>query len=131
MDNPLTTEDVAARWRPLSDNETWTVSALLEDAWALIKNSVPDIESRIEDETLDRALVVMVASKMVIRVMRYAADQGDVDDYTPTNDQAIPTGSMYITEEDLAFLDGTATTRPVPAGSFPDARDWPDPVEYP
>lgn len=129
MDNPTSPEDVAARWRPLSDTETWTVEALLADAWALIKNSVPDIEDRLEAETLDPALVVMVESKMVIRVMRYAADRDDVDDYTPTNDQAIPTGSMYITDEDLTFLNGTATTRPVPVGSFPDAPSWPDPVE--
>jgi hypothetical protein len=64
--------DVAARWRPLSDVESATASALLDDASALIRAEYPDIDSRIAAGVLSAASVLAVTAGMVKRSARTA-----------------------------------------------------------
>ena len=35
MANPVSVDDLAARWRPLTDDEHTVASALLDDAWEI------------------------------------------------------------------------------------------------
>lgn len=121
MDSPATPEDVAARWRTLSDAEYVKAVTLLADAWTLIKLRNPTVETRVVATTLDQGLVVMVQCAMVIRVLRNpdGKRQEASEDYSYTRDDTSSSGSLLITDVELAMLDdvvgvtsGAFTIRP-------------------
>lgn len=65
-----TSEDVAAQWRPLTDDQVLIVDELLDYASAILRQRVGLIDDRLADGTLDPVLVRGVAVAMVLRVMR-------------------------------------------------------------
>jgi hypothetical protein len=110
MPNPATIADVEQRWRPLTSAEEFAkVEALLADAWTLLKAKVPLIEERLADETLDAALVVFVVCAMVIRVMRNPDGyrRESIEDYLYERDAASASGSLMVTDDELALLGTT------------------------
>lgn len=112
--NPATWQDVEARWRTLSDDEQDLATTFLGDAWALLKNKVRDLETRLDDSTLDPDLVVAVESSMVLRVMRNPDGKASesIDDYSFTRDGATATGGLYLTPNELnTLLPSVARTR--------------------
>lgn len=117
MSNPVTTSDIAARWRPLSTEETAVATALLADAWAILTARDSTIEGRLSatPATLDVALVRAVVTAMVLRVMRNpdGKRQESIDDYSWTLDNAVSSGFLYVTDDELALLraPSTASTR--------------------
>lgn len=136
--NPATVQDVAARWRPLTAQEEAVASTLLDDAWALLKHRVAQLESRLDavPATLDAGLVRMVEVAMVLRVLRNpdGVRQEAIQDYSYSRDPVTASGALAVTVEELDLLaaagaDSAAfTIRPayqVPAGS-PElvAADW-------
>lgn len=115
MSNPVTPSDVAARWRPLTDAEIIQVGHLLDDAWALLKSRDTTIDARTTTGTLDAGLLRVVECAMVLRVMRNPEGkrQESIDDYSWTRDNAVSSGLLYVSDDELALLRApyTKTTR--------------------
>lgn len=114
MSNPASTDDVEARWRPLSDAERLVAETRLDDAWRKLKNDVPDLESRMVDNDDLTADAIRVLADAVIRVLQSAARNGlrkgaiGVDDGSSSweLDASVRT-TLYFTDEELADLSST------------------------
>lgn len=124
MDSPATPQDVAVRWRSLTDDEQLKASVLLDDSWTLIKLRNATIEARLTAATLDTAIVVMVQCAMVIRVLRNPEGkrQEQIEDYSYTRDDSA-SGALYLSDLELALLDVVADT----STAFT-IRPWHDPL---
>jgi hypothetical protein len=111
--NPITTTDLADRWRPLTADEETVAQALLDDAWAVLLAQVPGIEARLEAGTLSEALVRKVETAMVLRVLRNPEGwrQWSIDDASFTRDQSLSAGLLYLAPGESAEL------APVPSSS--------------
>jgi len=106
MASLATTEDVEARWRPLTDSERPIAEALLQEAEALVAVAAPGVRERaaksVDVATATRSVLV----SMVLRVLKNpdAIRQFAVDDYSQTRDQVASSGLLYATPEELAYL---------------------------
>lgn len=119
--------DVAARLgRDLTVVEAVQVAAVLDDAEAIIRVRVPDLDSRAGDPTFF-SLLILVESKAARRVMLNPGgirqmSQG-VDDFqqSTTFDTAISGSDTYITDDEWRLLgaDGSSAY-----GSFSMARGY-------
>lgn len=109
MPNPVTVADLEARFRPLSNVETGTAQALLDDAWAILLTRRPGLD---QDGTVSAGLVVAVVSAMALRVLRNpnGVRQWAVDDYSETRDASVSAGALYVSDDELALLNGGATS---------------------
>lgn len=112
MPNPATTEDVAARWRPLSDTETTVAETRLNDAWLMLKRHATRRGVDVEDEILTDddlfAEVVRVLATAVLRVLMNpegkTQESGDDYAYTRGGGNADADGVLRITDEELDDL---------------------------
>lgn len=106
MANPATVADVVARWRPLSTQETTNAQTFLDDAWVMLKRRVSDLEALMVDDADLTAEVVRVLATAVLRVLKNpdGKRQESIDDYSWTRDQAVSTGLLYFTDEELGDL---------------------------
>lgn len=111
--NPATAQDIADRWRPLTDDEATVAHAVLGDAWTLLKHRVPTLEDRLDADpaTLDEALVVMVLVSMVLRVLRNpnGIRQESIQDYSYSRDADGASGLLSVSDSEFDLL--------VPAGA--------------
>lgn len=109
--NPVTTDQLAARWRPLTSAETVVAQSLLDDAWTILQARVPGLAARLDAATLDPELVVAVESAMVLRVLRNpdGKRQESIDDYSWTRDNAVSAGLLYLGDDELTLLSPQAT----------------------
>lgn len=109
-----TVQDVAARWRALSDAEKTLTTTLLADASAVIRAKVPDVDTRIGNGKLDPALPRLVTVNMVLRVLRNprAIRSETVGPYSATYDPALTGGFMVLTADELALLAAPVTVNP-------------------
>lgn len=114
MTNPATPADVAARWRPLSGEETTVATTLLEDAWRMLGRDYKAASGVVLDDamTADPDLspeVVRVLANSVLRVLKNpdGKQQEAIDDYSYSRNSAA-SGELYIDDEDLAALLGLA-----------------------
>ena len=102
-----TVDDVAARWRDLSESEQTRCTALLADASDLIRTTCPNWQTAGQD-TLRR-----VCCAAVIRAMQ----SGDMQGVTQTSQTAgpftqswsysDPAGDLYLTKQEKRSLGGT------------------------
>jgi hypothetical protein len=92
--NPITTTDLADRWRLLTADEETVAQALLDDAWAVLLAQVPGIEARLEAGTLSEGW-----------------RQWSIDDASFTRDQSLSAGLLYLAPGESAEL------APVPSSS--------------
>lgn len=100
-------DDVAARWRTLSESEETRCMALLDDASDLIRTTCPNWHAAGQD-TLRR-----VCCAVVIRSMQ----SGDMQGVTQTSQTAgpftqswsysDPAGDLYLTKQEKRSLGGT------------------------
>lgn len=100
-------DDVAARWRELSESEESRCRALLADASDLIRTTCPNWQAAGQD-TLRR-----VCCAVVIRAMQ----SGDMQGVTQTSQTAgpftqswsyrDPAGALYLTKAEKRSLGGT------------------------
>lgn len=106
MPNPATVNDVAARWRPLSDQENNNAEAFLTDAWATILARRPSIDTDITAGTISLENVVKVVCAMVLRVLKNpdGFDQEQIDDWMGRRSALTASGLMTITPEELADI---------------------------
>ncbi|HEY9411701.1 MAG TPA: Gp19/Gp15/Gp42 family protein [Jiangellaceae bacterium] len=110
MPNPATSADVAARWRPLSTEETAVSDTLLEDAWVMLKRHATRREVDLEDQILTDddlfAEVVRVMATAVLRVLKNpeGKSQESIDDYSYTRNSGVAGGSLEFTDAELDDL---------------------------
>jgi Gp19/Gp15/Gp42-like protein len=110
MSNPVTVEDLEARWRPLTDPEKTTAQAFLDDAWALLKSKVPNLDALAAADPDLFANVVRIESQMVLRVLKNPdgtkTTSLSIDDATRTwtKDASGATGLLYVTDDELQAL---------------------------
>lgn len=109
--------DVVARWRPLSPVELETASALIEDAMDVILSLFPDIQQRIDDESLPAVRVRRIVAGMVKRSMISAATDGISQQsqtsgpFSLSNTYANPTGNLYLTGDEREALSAASSRK--------------------
>lgn len=108
MTNPATTADLVLRWRPLSAQETTNGQTFLDDAWRMLRRKVTGLEASIAADTTGdlSAECVRVMATAALRVMKNpdGKSQEAVDDYSWQRDQAVSSGLLYFTDEEIADL---------------------------
>lgn len=123
--------DVADRWRPLTDQEQSTASALIDDASALIRARFPGIDAQVDSGAIDIAIVRMVVANMVKRAL-IAPDDGVVNEsettgpYSQSRTFANPMRNVFLTEGELTLILGYRPT--AMSGKF--ANDTRAPLPY-
>lgn len=110
--------DVEARLgRSLDSSEQTIVSTRLNDVELLIRNKIPDIDTKISEGTVDVEAVIMIESESVLRLIR------NPDGYTAETDgnysyqisARVASGRLDILPEEwalLGFKSGAFTIRP-------------------
>jgi hypothetical protein len=123
-----TAQDVQDRYeQDLDERLTALVTTRLGDAELLIKHKIPDLDDRISDPEhpnhLDEAVVVLVESEMVLRLIRNPEGLSQESDgnYSYAIYQQVASGKLEITDDEWALLglsDGRmfviAPTLPIP-----------------
>jgi len=123
--SPAITDDLTNRsLRPLSDAELRVGDYLLQDAWNIIASAQRTVSPRL-DQVPDTdpfcALVVQIQVAMVLRVLSNPDGvlEESGDDYTRRLDAARSSGSLYLSDAELAMLsedsgttNGAFTIRP-------------------
>lgn len=113
MSNPASSDDVEARWRPLSDDLRSLVSIRLDDAWRKLRRLVPDIETRMESDQDLTDEAVQVVADSVIRLLEnpQGAFRGSVtlDDRTKSWEirDSLAKGELFFTDAELDGLRAT------------------------
>ena len=107
MANPVAVvDDLVARWRPLTDAETLTAQALLDDAWAITNAQVPSLAGALEAGTASEGAVRAAICSMVLRVLRNPEGwvQEAVDDWSGRRAEALAAGVLYLSDVELAQI---------------------------
>jgi hypothetical protein len=102
-----TPTDIADRLgRELDETEARIVDARLGDAELLIKSRVKDLNVQVSAGTIDQAVVVMVESDAVLRLIRNPEGYTTETDgnYSYAIDQSVATGRLRILDEEWALL---------------------------
>jgi hypothetical protein len=101
--------DVAARWRPLTAAEQTVAAAFLDDASALVRSKVPDIDARIAADANLAAVAKGVVANMVRRVMLNPEGwrSSSIDDFRRERDTALRTGLLFVSDDELVQLQPT------------------------
>lgn len=101
---PATTSDVAARFRPLSEQEAAIAGVLLADAWAMLLGRRPGLEEDLFAGKVLTGNVIRVLTSMVIRVMRNPDGllEESIDDYKYRRDSVVSSGLLHVTSDELA-----------------------------
>lgn len=96
--------DVAAVWRPLTAEEQAVATALLEQASALLRAQVANIDALVAASPLKAALAKAAVVNAVKRVMNNPDGllQEQIDDYMWRRDSAVSSGALYLDPTDLA-----------------------------
>jgi hypothetical protein len=102
----VSTEDIETRWRPLSDAERVVATALLADATAMVDAKRPLLASQVAAGDIPASVVEAVLVQMVLRVLKNpdGKRQESIDDYAWTRDNAVASGQLYVTAEELDLL---------------------------
>lgn len=104
----VTAEDIQSRWRPLTEAEKQTASALILDAQDLLENRL--IRDGVTaapagDDRWARQYAAIV-SKMVRRVLRnpdgYVRER--IDDYEYSRGEAEAAGELFLSDDEIADL---------------------------
>lgn len=92
--------------RPLTDDETTQVEALLNDAEVLIKTKVPDLEDQVTAGDLDEAIVVMIEANAVVRLIRNPNGYTSETDgsYSYQINWRLASGSLQILDSEWSLL---------------------------
>lgn len=107
-----TTGDLAARWRPLTPDETSRAEVLIDDASRMIRRLYPDIDDRISAGVIMLEDIVPIVCAMVKRVMLGGNIDGvesrsqTVGPFAVSDKFSNPMGNMYLTAEEKDILGG-------------------------
>lgn len=119
-ENPASTADIEARWRPLTSTETPIAETRLDDAWRKLKRDIPDLSARMDASGSEDLVddVIRVLSDAVIRVLQSLARNGlrkgavAIDDGSSSweLDSAVQ-ATLYFTDDEYADLSSTGKRR--------------------
>ena len=125
--------DVAALWRTLTTEETYSASVLLDRVSALMRQSSPGLDARIAANP-DLALIASgVAVDAVLRVLDNPRGvvAETVGPWSFRRSDAVADGWLYLTSRELAQLNsgdaaprGAFTIRPGPNPAIPAWPVW-------
>lgn len=110
-----TADDVAARWRPLTDAELNVVPTLCADASSLIRSQYPGIDSEIASGALDPNIPTIVCANMVKRALIAPSDgvasqtQGE-GPFSVAQSFANPLGNLFLTAAEITLILGYQPT---------------------
>ena len=110
-----TAADVAARWRPLTSEETVIVETLLDDASDMIRVRFPSIDADLASGAVAASTVIRIVANMVKRAMLNRDTEGvtqgseTVGPFTHSNSYANPNGNLYLSKDDLLAFEGYST----------------------
>lgn len=104
-------DDLAARWRPLTSQESITARALLNDASALIRARFPGIDGQMVGGLIDAGILVAVTAGMVKRAMVAPSDgvsqQAETaGPFSRSQTFANPLGNVFLTLADMTMILG-------------------------
>lgn len=107
-----TVDQLVARWRPLTSEETAKADVLLEDASVQIRAEIPDLRARIEAGDTDLlSAAIRVECAMVKRAMASGDDgvgitsaQETQGPFSHTFQYANPSGDLYLTKAERRLL---------------------------
>lgn len=136
-DNPATGADLQARsFRTLTAGELAVGATLLGDAWAIVLSAKPSVADRLDKtppDTVFRSLVVQTLCAMVLRVLANPSGKLEErqDDYQYRLDAAVSSGTLYLSEAELARLsegdDDSEGAWTIRTRYLPQAREWTGP----
>ena len=110
MSNPATTDDLVARWRPLSAQEELNGETFLDDAWRMLTRRLTTLVSDIDDDATGdlEQEVIRVMATAVLRVMKNPDGKREesIDDYSWQRDKSVSAGLLYFTDDELGDLVG-------------------------
>lgn len=106
-----TSDDVAARWRPLSAAEQVVADTLCSDASNLIRARFPGIDDQVTSGAIDAEVLTQVVAGMVKRAMVAPSDgitsqSEGVGPYSRSQTYANPLGNVFLTQADLTLILG-------------------------
>lgn len=110
--------DVSAIWPAYTDAYEALVQSRIEKASRIIREQVPDVDTRITNGSLDPMTVTDVVVDMVERVVsvgRYVRQSSTtVDDASESQTyvSAVAEGGMFISPDELRRLQGRSMARP-------------------
>jgi hypothetical protein len=116
MTDPFATPlDVAARWRPLTADESELALVLAMDAASLLRARFPGLDSQVAAGTMDRNILTMVVAGMVKRAMVAPAEgisqeSEGIGPFTHSQTYANPMGNVFLTAADLTLILGYQPT---------------------
>lgn len=104
-------DDVAARWRPLTDNEAFVAATLVEDASALIRARFPGIDDQVTSGGVSANVLAQVVAGMVKRALISPSDgisqaSQSAGPYAQSQTYANPLGNVFLTAADLTLILG-------------------------
>jgi hypothetical protein len=111
--------DITAVFGPLTPAQQTAATQLLRFAGALVRQQVPRLEDRLNDDTLDPDALAAVVTAMVVRVLQNpdGRRQGSrsIDDFSEswTIDAALSTGALYLSDVERSSLLAVGTARTV------------------
>jgi hypothetical protein len=112
-----TADDVSARWRSFSDEESELADQLAKDASLRVQALYPTILLRIAAGTVQEEIVRIVVCGMVKRAMLSLGAEGITQltesggPYSESRTFANPSGNLYLTAEDKALLSESGARR--------------------
>jgi hypothetical protein len=106
------TDDVADRWRTLTEAETRLANILIDDASDIIRSRWPDVDDRITSGALREQSLVRVVAGMVKRAMLVGDSEGvesrgqTAGPFGTNVTYANPAANLYLRNEDVLLLNG-------------------------
>lgn len=106
-----TSDDIAARWRPLSTAEAAIADTLAGDASTLIRARFPGIDASAISGALDPNILTIITSNMVRRAMTapalgVTAQSETIGPYSTSQTFANPLGNVFLTAAEITMILG-------------------------
>jgi hypothetical protein len=108
-----TLQDVKNRYHEdLDETLELLVTTRLADAELLLKNRIKDLDTQIDESTIDEAVVVMVEAEMVLRLIRNPEGYSQESDgnYSYAIYQQVASGRLEVLESEWELLGVVNTT---------------------
>ena len=107
MAEPFATfEDVQARWRTLSSDEETVANTLAADASDMIRTRWPDVDARIDADSVKRVVANMVKRAMIVGdSVGLESRSQTAGPFGVSDKYANPNANLYFTADDLRLFE--------------------------
>lgn len=105
--------DIEARWRPLSPAEQVVAQTFIADALSILTTRRPTLDADVTAGLVTQQTLTSIVSSMVLRVLKNPEGkrQESIDDYSWTRDNAVSSGALYVSDEEMRLLIGKIIPR--------------------